>query len=239
MLGLIVEAGRIVDGRVLLGQDSLSTSRSRGLGVVGAGDTGDADGTDQIDSYDGEDAIIFRFDRPVRLERIELALTDWWDRFDLYVGDEAVLQRSYKVDDLEGYDWVSSIAVDGAPVARTFAVAASRYQSCGYALREGYACWFEHSAFRITALGISDTALEAVPLPPAVLTLLIALCALALLRKRHNPCERPAGSVRARCANRWGTRHCLSELHIASNMSPCRWLLPFSCYSSTCTKRAS
>ncbi len=126
--GLTIEAGRVVDGRVVLGQDSLGTSRSRGLGVIGAGDTGEADGTDQIDSYDGEDVIVFRFDRPVRLERIEFALTDWWDRFDLYIGEEALLQRTYKADDLAGYDWVSSIAVDGGPVARTFAIAASRYE---------------------------------------------------------------------------------------------------------------
>ena len=183
--GVTIEAARVVDGRVVQGHDSLSTSRSRGLGVVGAGDTGEADGTDQIDSYGGEDVIVFRFDRPVRLERIDFALTDWWDRFDLYIGDEAALQRTYKVDDLSGYDWVSSIAIDGGPVARTFAVAASRYQSCGYAIGEGHACWWENSAFRLTGLRVSDVELDAVPLPPSFALSIAGLAALVLLRRRH------------------------------------------------------
>ncbi|WP_146203002.1 VPLPA-CTERM sorting domain-containing protein [Silicimonas algicola] len=183
--GVTIEAARVVDGRVVQGYDSLSTSRSRGMGVVGAGDTGEADGTDQIDSYDGEDVIVFRFDRPVRLERIDFALIDWWDRFDLYIGDEAALQRPYKADDLSGYDWVSSIAVDGSPVARTFAVAASRYQSCGYAIGEGHACWWENSAFRLTGLRFSDVEPDAVPLPSSFALSIGGLAALVLLRRRH------------------------------------------------------
>ncbi|MCV6592102.1 MAG: hypothetical protein OIF48_04060 [Silicimonas sp.] len=187
--GLTIEAGREQGGRVVTGAARIGHGRGAGLGVLGAGDSGLRDGSDQIDSFGANDVVIFRFDRAVRLERITFTGTDFRDRFDLYLGADLSLERQWKVDDLAGYDWVSSILLGAGHVSDVFAIGASDYQACGYDKIRGHNCWTENSAFRIASLTFSeisdDPDLSAVPLPPTLWMLLFSFLGLSMFKRRH------------------------------------------------------
>ena len=187
--GLTIEGATHDGGSIQRSTADVAHWRYGGLGVKSEDDSGNFDGTEQLDTQGANDALVFRFDRAVQLERISFAMTDYWDRFDLYAGNNLSLQRTYKVDDLRGYDWVSTILLGSGYVGTTFAIGASEYESCGYSLQFGHDCWTEHSAFRITSITFSEVDsppdLEAVPLPPAFVFLLSAVLGLNLLRNRN------------------------------------------------------
>ena len=152
--------------------------RNVGLGVRSPGDDGRPDRSDQIDSLGANEVVVLRFDHAVRLERISFSGTEWWDRFDLYLGDDLSFHRTLKVDDLSGYDWVSSIGLGAGHVGTSFAIGASQYTSCGYSIAEGHACWTEDSAFHITS--VTYSAVEPIPLPSTALLLLSGLASAGL-----------------------------------------------------------
>ncbi len=187
--GLTIEGATEENGRIQRGTADVGQWRHGGLGAKSADDSGNFDGTEQLDTQGANDALVFKFDRAVQLERITFAMTDYWDRFDLYMGEDLSFQRTYKVDDLRGYDWVSMILLQPGYIGTTFAIGASEYETCGYSLQFGYDCWRENSAFRITSITFSevDTPLEldAVPVPPAFLLLLSAFLGLNLMKRRH------------------------------------------------------
>jgi hypothetical protein len=181
-----IKAATTSDHRVVAQDYSSAMAYSEifGLGVLGnAG--GDQTDSPQIDSHGSEDAVVFTFDRTVRLDSISLTLTDWWDRFDLYLGPDLVYQRTFKVDDFRGLDWTSTVLFGEAYQAQTFAIAASRYTSCGYDIGYGHGCWTENSAFSISALSITDLETPEVPLPATVWLCLAALGSLIALKRRQ------------------------------------------------------
>ncbi|NNE80880.1 MAG: hypothetical protein HKN18_11485 [Silicimonas sp.] len=179
-----VQGGTESGGQIAAGTANAIQS-PRGLSVQSADDSPYEDGTWQIDSYGANDAVIFQFDRAVRLESITFAMGDWWDRFGLYLGDDLTYQRDFKVDDLSGFDWVSTILLDAGYLGTRFAIGASEYQACGYSIVQGHGCWSENSAFRITGITFSDVSLEAVPLPPAGAALGAGILALGWMSRRR------------------------------------------------------
>lgn len=176
--GLTIEGATEQDGTVHAGTASVAHRRFGALGVKSEGDAGYSDGTDQLDTQGANDVVILRFDRAVRLERISFSAADYWDRFDLYLGDDLSFERTMKVDDLSGYDWVSTILLGAGYEGTTFAIGASEYQSCGYSIQHGYDCWTEHSAFRISGLTFSEIDLKPIPAPAAFWLLLSAFLGL-------------------------------------------------------------
>ncbi len=178
--GVTIEGATEVDGVVQRGTASVGHRRYGGLGIKSADDTGAPDGTDQLDTQGANDVAVFRFDRAVRLERISFRMTDYWDRFDLYLGDDLAFERTMKVDDLSGYDWVSTIFLGAGYEGTTFAIGASEYQSCGYDINFGHDCWTEHSAFQIASVTFSEIDLAPVPAPPAFLLLFSAILFICL-----------------------------------------------------------
>ena len=186
--GATIQGATEVDGQIDVGSADVGNWRYRGLGVRSPDDSGLADGTDMFDSYGANDAVVFRFDRAVRLERISFAATDWWDRFDLYLGEDLTYQRTFKVEDFSGYDWVSTILLGAGYEGTTFAIGAAEYQSCGYSIAEGHGCWTENSAFRMTGLTFSEIELTNVPLPSTGLLLMSAMLgygAMSAARRRR------------------------------------------------------
>ena len=189
--GLTIEAGSEVNGTVQTGTASVGHRRFGALGVKSADDTGAPDGTDQLDTVGANDVVVFRFDRAVRLERISFTMTDYWDRFDLYVGEGLEFETTMKVDDLRGYDWVSTIVLGAGYESTSFAIGASEYQSCGYDIKHGHDCWTEHSAFRISSITFSEMATpddlpSEVPLPASAWLLLAGVLGLGAWRGRGN-----------------------------------------------------
>lgn len=186
--GLTIEGGTEVGGRVDVGTASVGHRRFGALGIKSADDTGAPDGTDQLDTVGANDVAIFRFDRAVRLERISFTMTDYWDRFDLYLGADLGFETTMKVDDLRGYDWVSTIMLGQGFVSDTFAIGASEYQACGYDIAHGHDCWTEHSAFRISSITFSEVALDElpseVPLPATAWLLIGGILGLGAWRRR-------------------------------------------------------
>lgn len=187
--GLTIEGATEEGGRIHRGTADVGHWRHGGLGARSADDSGNFDGTEQFDTQGANDAVVLKFDRAVQLERITFAMTDYWDRFDLYVGEDLDFARTYKVDDLRGYDWVSMILLGTGYVGTTFAIGASEYETCGYSIQHGYDCWWENSAFRITSITFSEVDLpldlQAVPVPAAFVLLLSAICGLTLLKNRQ------------------------------------------------------
>ena len=172
------------------GQVDTGTARATflpwgGLGVQSGDDTTYAGGTWQMDSYGANDVIVFEFDRVVRLDAISLAMTDWWDRFDLFVGDDLTYQRSFKADDLSGYDWVSTVLLGAGYQGTRFAIGASEYESCGYSISEGHGCWTENSAFTITGITFSDVELTDIPLPSTAFLLASAAIGFGAIRRHR------------------------------------------------------
>jgi len=102
--GLTLEGAVEVDGQVQRGGAKVGHWRFGGLGLKGSTDSGELDGTDQFDSYGDNDVVVLKFDRTVRLDRISFSMTDFFDRFDLYVGEALTFDRTHKVDDFRGYD---------------------------------------------------------------------------------------------------------------------------------------
>ncbi len=190
LAGLTIEGATEVDGQIARGTADVAHWRYGGLGAKSADDTGHRfDGTEQLDTQGANDAVVFKFDRAVQLRRITFSLTDYWDRFDLYAGDDLSYQRTFKVDDLRGYDWASSVSLGAGYVGTTFAIGASEYEACGYSLTQGYDCWTEGSAFRITSITFSEIDpphdLQVVPVPPAFVLMLSVILGLGLMNRRY------------------------------------------------------
>ena len=183
--GLTIEGATEQNGAVQAGTASVAHRRFGALGVKSEDDAGYSDGSDQLDTQGANDVVILRFDRAVRLERISFTATDYWDRFDLYLGEDLSFERTMKVDDLSGYDWVSTILLGAGYEGTTFAIGASEYQSCGYSIEHGHDCWTEHSAFRIASLTFSEIDLQPIPAPAAFWLLLTALVGTVWQKWRH------------------------------------------------------
>ncbi|MDA8585678.1 hypothetical protein N9L47_05315 [Rhodobacteraceae bacterium] len=185
--GVIIEGATEVDGVVQRGTAEAGHFRFGGLGVKSDDDSGYSDGTEQLDTQGANDVAVFRFDRVVSLDRLSFTLGDYWDRFDLYLGESLTYQGTYKVDDLSGSHWSSTILLGSGFESTTFAIGASEYTSCGYDIKYGHDCWTENSAFRLSSLTFSEidqpAVLQAVPIPAAFLLLLSSILGLFTLKK--------------------------------------------------------
>lgn len=180
--GVTVRAGTEVDGQLRTGTAQVAALSRIGLGVRSAGDSGLLDVSSQIDTLGENDLVVFEFDRAVRLERIAFSGTEWWDRFDLYVGSDLAFDRTLKVDDFSGFDWVSSIGLGSGTMGTRFAIGASEYTSCGYSIAAGSSCWSEDSAFHITSITFSE--IEPIPLLSSILFLTSGLTAFGAVSWR-------------------------------------------------------
>ncbi len=181
--GVTVRAGTEVDGFVQTGAAAVAALPHIGLGVRSSGDSGLWDLSSQIDSIGENDLVVFEFDRAVRLDRIAFSGTEWWDRFDLYVGSELAFDRTLKVDDFSGFDWVSTVGL-GADISGTrFAIGASEYASCGYSISEGSSCWSEDSAFHITSITYSE--IEPIPAPASLILMMSWFSMLGIVSRRR------------------------------------------------------
>ena len=189
--GVTLEAGAEVGGRVQTGGAEVRHNRFGGLGIKGHDDSGDPwSGTDQLDSYGANDVLILRFDRLVRLSRITFTMTDYFDRFDLYLGPGLERQRTFKADDMRGSGWTSSIWLGTDYVSDTFAIGAAEYQACGYDINKGQACWTENSAFKISGITFSDVSefdpIEPVPIPSSLALFVSAFLGAGWWKNRQN-----------------------------------------------------
>lgn len=152
--------------------------RTYGLGVAGAGDTGKTDGSQQLDSYGASDVVIFDFDQEVSLGMLSFIFADWWDRADIYLGEDLTFWKTLKVDTFMGGMMGESVLSIDATVTR-FAIGAAQYESCGYAVGKGQACWTENSAFQLTSITVDPVELAPVPLPVSGFMLLGAMASMA------------------------------------------------------------
>ena len=75
--GLAIRGATEAGGQINTGTGDVAHWRHGGLGVQSTGDSGRRGGSDQIDSHGANDAVVFRFDRAVRLERISFLSRQW------------------------------------------------------------------------------------------------------------------------------------------------------------------
>lgn len=183
--GVTISGATVGDDGVARGTASVDSMRHRGLGALSSGETADMPGATFLDSHGARDAIVFDFGHDVQLESIGLAMADWLDRFDLYIGAELAYAGTFKAGDLNGASWLSTIGLADGLIGSTFAIGAAAYEVCGYDAVTGIDCWTQGSSFRITTIEFSDMA--PIPAPAGWALMLTAISAVAgarMLRRR-------------------------------------------------------